>query len=862
MTERGYRLGIGALLFLTVLIAYIESMAVSASFWDCGEVIVAAYTMGIPHPPATPLYVVLGRVFTLLPLPISVAQKINFMSAFFGAAGIVMLWFLMVHLIQERRGLVRDWLDRTIVYGSALVGALFTAWSNTYWTNSVEAEVYSISTFVMGATTLLALRWARSPESSESTRSIYLIIYLLSLGVGFHLGTVLTYPAIALYLLLFRKKDFQDADLVIFSFGFFLFLFHVNLKFAGAPAWLALLVFAVLFGIRSIAGKRFVAIASGLFFLGISIHLLLMIRSSLNPALDEADPETFDRLLAVLRREQYPPSNVFERKATWHFQIVEHFWRYFTEQYELVKNNTGRLTGARLSLIPILVGITGMVSMAWTAKRTFVLMFVTFLITSFGMIFFLNFSDVEVRERDYFYSPAFYFFGAFIGVGMAAMLDFFFQARSKVGATRLLDRVGAISGIAVFLVFTGLLYNRYHFEHDRSNEWVPWGYGYNMLIALEPHAIIFTNGDNDTFPLWYQQDVEGLRLDVRVVNLSLLNTTWYPRQLRDQEPIVKMQWTDAEISALPQRSRELFVRTEGREALQPRDFAVRQIVRDNFNDKPIYFAVTIPPETIEAYKDHLVLEGVVYKLVRETGDNMRDFAKMAENVDKVYDFRGILTADGTHDTSVYRDANQKTLVQNYSGSFIRLGQHSEDLAAAATTDAERQAHIEAAIGRYRTALAISPQFETLSLLLGSVLQENGRLEEARTHFESELAMEPKNDRFRFELARTNLMLGHNDKALALLHEVVQNAREDEFLWQYLVYTLWELERPQEVDAVIRNWEAAHVGNSRLREFYDAARQGVVNFPSDVVGGIGSGAPRPAAIPAAGTLMADSATGTP
>jgi hypothetical protein len=859
LTERSYRLGIGVLLFMTVLIAYIETMAASASFWDSGEFIVAAYILGIPHPPATPLYVVLGRVFTMMPLPLTIAQKINFMSALFGALGIVMLFYLMVHLIRERRGEVKTWLDRVVVYGSALVGALFTAWSNTYWSNSIEAEVYSISSFVMGGTTLLALRWARNPQAADSTRSIYLIIYLLSLGVGFHLGTVLTYPAIAAYLLLFRKKSFKDADLLIFTLGFFLFLAHVNLKFAGPWALLVLLVFLALLVVRTVAGKRFVLITTGLFALGLSIHLLLYIRSNLNPALDEADPETWDRLLAVLRREQYPPSDIFARKATWHFQIVEHFWRYCTEQYELVKNSSGFLSGARLSLIPILVGVSGMVAMAMSKWRTFVLVFGTFIITSAGMIVFLNFSDAEVRERDYFYSPAFYFFGAFIGVGLAALVDWFFITKRKLENLSILDRAGAVAAVLIFLMFTGMLYQRYHFEHDRSNEWVPWGYGYNMLVALEPNAVIFTNGDNDTFPLWFQQEVEHFRKDVRVINLSLLNTTWYPRQLRDQEPIVKLDWTDEDIINLPQRSRDLYFSSDGKQALQPRDFAVRQVVRDNFNDKPIYFAVTIPPETIASYKDHLILEGVVYRLVREQGDSMRDFEKMADNVDNVYSFRGILTEDGQHDYSVYRDVNQKTLIQNYSGSFIRLGQHEEELAVVASSAEVRQRHVEQAIGRYKTAHQISPQFETLSLLLGTVYQENERFAEARAHFESELREQPDNDRFRFELGRTLLMMQENDPAIEALRAVARNTPEDEFLWQYLVYTLWEIGRPQEADRMIREWEAHkdHIGNTRLREFYNAAQQGVISFPSDVPG---SQAPQVPLV-APGTI-ADSMAGTP
>ena len=187
----------------------LETMAGSTSFWDCGEFIATAYTLGIPHPPATPLYVVLGRVFTLLPLPLSVAQKVNFMSALCGALGILVLFFIIVDIVRERRGPMRTTLDRIVVYGSGLVGALFTAWSTTYWTNSVEAEVYAISSFVMGLTTLLARQWSRKPNDPHSTGDIYLIIYLLSLGVGFHLGTVLTYPAIVLYCLLFRDKSFK-----------------------------------------------------------------------------------------------------------------------------------------------------------------------------------------------------------------------------------------------------------------------------------------------------------------------------------------------------------------------------------------------------------------------------------------------------------------------------------------------------------------------------------------------------------------------------------------------------------------------------------------------------------------------------
>ena len=166
--------------------------------------------------------------------------------------------------------------------------------------------------------------------------------------------------------------------------------------------------------------------------------------------------------------------------------------------------------------------------------------------------------------------------------------------------------------------------------------------------------------------------------------------------------------------------------------------------------------------------------------------------------------------------------------------------------------------VEEAIRRYKTAHQISPQFETLSLLMGTVYQENGRFSEARKHFESELQRQPASDRFRFELARTLLMMQEYDPAIEHLQIVVRKTPDDEFLWQYLVFTLWELGRPEATDRVIREWEATHVGNTRLREFYNASQQGIVNFPSDVP----ESGRRVPSVPVIPGSRGDSMTGTP
>jgi tetratricopeptide (TPR) repeat protein len=823
VTERRWLGIIGGGLFVLVLAAYVETMAGSTSFWDCGEFIATAYILGIPHPPATPLYVVLGRVFTLLPLPLSIAQRVSFMSALFGALGILVLFYLIADLIRERRGTPRTHVDRVVVYGCALVGALFTAWSSTYWTNAVEAEVYAIASFVMGLTTLLARRWARDTQAPNSTGDIYLIIYLLSLGVGFHLGTVLTYPAIALYCLLFRQKNFHDRDLVIFSFGFFLFLFHVNLKFSGVPAALALLLFLLAFAWRATTRQKFVPVATGLFVLGLSIHLFLLIRSAQQPAIDEADPQTWTNLLRVLRREQYPPGNMFVRKGSWHFQFIDHFWRYFTEQYELVKPSAGAL-GKRLAYLPIFLGLVGMWSMFRRNWRSFLLVFITLLISSVGLILFLNFSDgtrgvqPEVRERDYFYSGAFYFFGVFIGVGAAALLDWFFGARAGEKRVRL-DVIGSVAGVTILLALTGMLYVRYHFEHDRTHERAAWGYGYNFFAGLEPNSLIFTNGDNDTFPLWYQQEVEGFRRDVRVINLSLLNTDWYIYQLQNNEPKVKIDWTRDYVDNLPY--------TAGSMGLQPRDLAMRQIIWDNYRTRPIYFAVTIPHESLRDVEEYLVLEGVVYRMTDTKGKERRDYAKMEHNATAVYRYDGILRPDGKRDDSVYRDANQRNLIQNYCNPFIRLAQHAEEEGDRTADKTQRQTLYAKAADWYGKALEISPDLDLLYAYVGSLYIKMDRAEEAVQLYERVLRGAPRDDRWEFQYVQALLSAGHMDTGLQRLQALVARHPDEDYLQQYLVQVLHEAGKPAAAQQAVADWEKRHPDDHTVRDFYAAVKSGMV-----------------------------------
>lgn len=175
-------------------------------------------------------------------------------------------------------------------------------------------------------------------------------------------------------------------------------------------------------------------------------------------------------------------------------------------------------------MIPFLLGIIGLVWHFLKDKKDFFVVFLLFTLTGVAIVVYLNQYPYQPRERDYAYVGSFYAFAFWIGLSVAAIFDWISQKGPAI--------VAAIVGIVLGLSAPYLMAKDGWDDHDRSNRTAARDLAANYLKTCAPNAIIFTNGDNDTFPLWYAQEVEGIRTDVRVVNLSLFNTSWYIDQLR------------------------------------------------------------------------------------------------------------------------------------------------------------------------------------------------------------------------------------------------------------------------------------------------------------------------------------------
>lgn len=175
--------------------------------------------------------------------------------------------------------------------------------------------------------------------------------------------------------------------------------------------------------------------------------------------------------------------------------------------------------------LPFILGLIGLIYQYRKDKRDFLIVSLFFFFTGLAIIIFLNQYTNEPRERDYGFAGSFYVYAIWIGLGVAGLIEFLKKYTPAAIAASLVTLVTLVA-------VPGLMAKEGWDDHDRSDRYTARDYASNYLNSCAPNAILFTNGDNDTFPLWYAQEVEGIRTDVRVVNLSLLNTDWYIDQIR------------------------------------------------------------------------------------------------------------------------------------------------------------------------------------------------------------------------------------------------------------------------------------------------------------------------------------------
>ena len=630
---------------LAVFLLYILTLAPSTAMWDTSEYIAAAYTLGLPHPPGNPFFVLIGRVFSILPIASSIAVRVNILAAVASAVSAGM-WFLITE-----RVLVGWFTERWQRITGGAVAALIGATAFTVWNQSVVNEkVYTVSLVGIAIISWLMIRWSDDPDGPKADRLLVLVAFLLALGYSNHMAGAL--PALAAGVAIMVRRP------------------------------------------RTLVRGRLLLAGLGAAVLGMTPFATQPIRAAHYPAINEGEPtgckngiavsctfskETYDSFMYNFNRGQYGKPQLSERQAPFVGQVAM-YWYYFKWQWLRDAHNEQPGWQSVLAALFLVLGLFGGWVHFQRDRRSF-WYFGTFMFScTLLLIYYLNFKygatqpagpDVgldqrEVRDRDYFYLWSFSAWGVWAALGLVfiweSIASFFGTEKRRVGGEEVtlpVSRGWKAASPILALALIPLLTN--WTTAPRKGQTDTRDFAHDLLNSVEPYGVLVTVGDNDTFPLWYAQEVEKIRQDVVVVNTSLANTDWYARQVV-RRPVYEYDeakgpaiyrgknWVkpthgplnktvfqaDSIPPIIPLQQRSAFVKDSLNLVLDPRqtpiegylqraDLLVLMMIQDSWPQRPFYFSRTSGSYAQQlGMMNHTIAQGLAAKLFVPPKANSRD----------------------------------------------------------------------------------------------------------------------------------------------------------------------------------------------------------------------------------------------
>jgi hypothetical protein len=712
------------LVFLFTFSTYAFLMSPSVSFWDCGEYVAAGSNLSIPHPPGNPLYIMIARLATVfLGFIKDPAYRINLVTACTGALSVMFAYLTIVRVFIGFIGSLDTTWKKISVYCGAVMGALFAAFGSTMLFSSVEAEVNTPLMLPIMLCTWLALFWAQSKDHKRD-RFLLLISYIAFLGIGIHMYSMIVLLPIFLFVVFIDREKLFDWRLWGTSIAMGLVMYSVSLFL-----WTGGITIAITAIMSLLEGKyqhkwRLCLGIAAVAMLGFSVHLYVPIRASLDPMINENHPSTFKTFVDYLDRKQYGSESMVTRmlwrRGTWAHQfgieghmgfggfLLTQFFHFSPHDTDTSLFSRGIAAGYGklfVYFIPITIMILGWFYLYRKSKSAALLLCILTLIMTIGMVLYMNFADGtrpelrdyqgwvqagkqgpmptvyrEVRIRDYFWVPGFFYYGMWIGIAAGGALLALYSSRKKILRTGFAPVMTLLVIVSPALPMSQNMHGQ-----NRRLDFIPFDYAFNMLNSVDPNGILVTNGDNDTFPLWALQEAFGIRRDVRIVNLSLLNTDWYIKQLKNLEPKVPIALADKDIEKLDAQlnpftsaspyhldAAKIDVELPGRDKLQVlkvQDKMLVHIIDCNAWRKPVFFANTVSDDNFMGFGPYLSMEGMVFRVNKKpvSPDSQYNAARSEYLIDHVYKLRGLDSWRAKNDETT------QNMVTNYSGLFLQLG---------------------------------------------------------------------------------------------------------------------------------------------------------------------------------------------
>jgi hypothetical protein len=464
------------------------------TWWDSSSYSLAAATLGITSSPGSLLLTLLGWAASRLPLGLAPAHLLNLVAGLLGAiaAGLV---FVVATRVLRRAG---ETSGGTAI--GAASGALAFAFSATLWEHAIKFTPYVLTAVVTALILLAMMQWWEAADRPGSWRWLFLIGALLGLDFSVHRTNALLIPALLAWILVRRPREVLRPG-----------------------AWAS--------GLLGVAA-------------GLSVHLLVMpISTATSSPLNMFEPNEWGRFWDYVSLAQAGGGflvDLWPRNADlWSVQAAD-FLRVMRENLLHWATPAGLL-----GLLPALAALAGIALLLRRDRRLGLAFVLVILLHAAATVLYFNIPAAYFRPFDRHYLPVFVTIGVMMACGLGAV-----TGRVARAATARRFGIALPAAAIVALVPVAQLTGNWR-AHDASARWFTRDYAANALAALPPNAIYFTVGDNDTFPVMYLQAVERVRPDVRIVNMSMANTSWYVDQITERDPTFPISQARRETGSAP-----------------------------------------------------------------------------------------------------------------------------------------------------------------------------------------------------------------------------------------------------------------------------------------------------------------------
>jgi hypothetical protein len=614
------------------------------TWWDSGEYALAAITLGVPHPPGSQLAVWLGWIVTKLPLGVSKIVALNCLSGVFAAATIGMVCGLALSLF--RRHHIVDTgesseISAVLLGVVAAVASLTFSFGDTLWTLATRFTPYTLTPLLTALILWSLFRWWQQFDRPDAIRWLVFASLLFGLDFSVHRTNLLLLPGMLVWILLRHSQ-----------------------VLASLRTWLYCV---------------------GSFAVGLAFHLTTIPIAAGNPTLNMCDPSNWSSFWSYVTLKQYGGGmliNLLPRKAPFFsVQLVDYL--------KIFSDNFAHFGGTIiLGVLPLILGLTGLWFLWRRERRLAIGTIVLFLCASIVGVIYFNTPANFFRSMDRHYLPSLLIFTIWIVYGACALVAIVKRARFRY---RLL--MTAIVGALVLACPVHQVARNYS-AVDFSNNYFAIDFARNALNCLPPNAIVFSGGDNDTYPLLYAQTAEGLRPDVDILNFYLLNTSWYLQQLLKRRPdfplrlsadeILRLRaiaWHDSTVAiavhgapagfalspetVLPDSIRLQVRPSGGGTYLMVSDQLVLKMLAENTWKRPICFLVTVPMDDKVGLQPYARTDGLYYRIVPSANAPVNSEI-LAECLLKECAYRGF------DDSNVTIDPVSKMMGLNYCAGMLQL----------------------------------------------------------------------------------------------------------------------------------------------------------------------------------------------